>query len=143
VTGLRANSARWRIQRKVGTLIVYAASIALGLMTALAPPACTWSSACTDGRITTNSLPDATVGQGYSFQLTQSCGGKDAVSWQLVDGPPPPGMDLSWDGHLFGTPTTAGTFPVHLSLSLTSRGSGAVLYPVGSDSRAYTLTVRP
>ncbi len=131
------------MRRAVGTSIVYAVSVALALTAALAFPACTWSSTCTDGRITTESLPDATVGQGYSFQLTQSCGGRDASSWQLLDDQPPPGITLSWDGRLFGTPTTPGSFPLHVSLNLTSRGSGAVVYPVGSDSRAYTLTVRP
>ena len=131
------------MRRAVDTFIVYAVSVALGLTAALAPPACTWSSTCTDGRITTESLPDATVGQEYSFQLTQSCGGRDAASWQLLDDQPPPGITLSWDGRLFGTPTTPGAFQLHVSLNLTSRGSGGVVYPVGSDSRAYTLTVRP
>jgi hypothetical protein len=131
------------MRRAVRTFIVYAVSVALGLTAALAPPACTWSSTCTDGRITTESLPDATVGQGYSFQLTQSCDGRDAASWQLLDDQAPPGITLSWSGRLLGTPTTPGSYLLHVSLSLTSRGSGAVIYPVGSDSRAYTLTVRP
>ena len=130
------------MRRAVGPFIVCAVSVGLGLMVALAPPACTWSSTCTDGRITTESLPDGTVGQEYSFQIRQSCGGRDGVSWQL-DGQPPPGISLTWDGRLFGTPTTAGSFPLHVSLSLTSRGSGAATYPVGSDSRAYTLAVLP
>jgi hypothetical protein len=131
------------MRRAVGTFMAYAVSAALGLLAALAPPACTWSSTCTDGRITTASLPDATVGQGYSFQLTQSCGGRDAASWQLLDDQALPGITLSWSGRLFGTPTTPGSYLLQVSLNLTSRGSGAVIYPVGSDSRAYTLTVRP
>lgn len=130
------------MRRGVGAAIVYAVSLVLGVAAALASPACTWSSTCTDGRITTESLPEARVGQEYSFQLTQSCGSKDAASWQLAEGEVP-GIALSWDGRLFGTPTTAGSFSLHVSVSLTSRASGGMVYPVDSDSRAYTFTVRP
>ena len=115
----------------------------LWLGAALVPPACTWSSACSDGKITTQSLPDATVGRAYSFQLSQSCGGRDAASWQLLDDQPPPGITLSWDGRLSGTPTTAGTFALRVSLTLTSRASGGVTYQAGSDTRTLTLVVRP
>ena len=110
---------------------------------ALASPACTWSSACSNGKITTQSLPDATVGQAYSFQLEQSCGSNDGSSWQLLDDQPPPGITLSWDGLLFGTPTVAGSFAVRVSLTLSSRTSGGITYQAGSDSRTLTLVVRP
>jgi hypothetical protein len=123
-----------------------AAYIFIGLFwlgAALVPPACTWSSACNNGKITTQTLPDAAVGQAYSFQLSQSCGGRDAASWQLLDDQPPPGISLSWDGLLSGTPTTVGSFAIRVSLTLTSRGSGGVTYQAGSDSRTLTLVVRP
>ena len=55
----------------------------------------------------------------------------------------PPGIELAWDGRLFGTPTTAGRFSFRVLLSLTSRDWGATVYPSGSDNRAYTFTVRP
>ncbi len=126
----------------IGTSVACAISVALGVATLLSPSACTWSSTCTDGKITTESLPDATVSQEYSFRLTQSCGSSDGASWQLGN-QAPPGIALSWDGRLFGTPTTAGRFSLQVSVPLTSRGSGGVEYQVGSDSRNYTLTVRP
>jgi len=123
--------------------MVFAVSVAIGLAMALAHPGCTWSTNCTNGRITTESLPDATVRHAYSFQLTQSCGGRDAASWGLADGALPPGVTLSWDGYLSGTPTATGSFFFIVSLSLSSRDWGATTYSVGSDGRAYTLTVRP
>ena len=129
--------------RAAGTSIVWAGSVALGLAAAVALPGCTLSSACSNGKITTESLPDSTMGHEYSLQLTESCGSRDAASWALVEGALPPGITLSWDGHLSGTPTATGSFFFGVSLSLTSRGSEAITYGVGSDSRAYTLTVRP
>lgn len=131
------------MRRAVGTPIAYAVSIALGLAGGLEAPACTWSTACMNGRITTESIPDATVGVEYSYQLTESCGGRDAVSWQLSGDQLPPGISLSFDGRLAGTPTTAGRFTLQVSLSLTSRGAGGAVYPAGFDSRTYSMTVRP
>lgn len=134
------------MRRAVGKLTIWTVSLAIGLAMALTPPACTWSSRCTNGRITTESLPDATLGQAYTLQLTQSCGNSDAVSWQVASDQshqPPPGITLSWDGRLSGTPTTAGNYFFSVSLSLTSRGWGATTIPVGSDARDYTLTVQP
>ncbi len=113
------------------------------LVVAWASWACTLSTSCTNGKITTVSLPDAIVGQAYSIQLTQSCGGNDAASWQLLDDKGPPGLALSWDGRLFGTPTAPGQFAVDVQVNLTSRGQAGTIYPAGSDSRTYTLTVRP
>jgi Putative Ig domain len=121
--------------------IVRAASVALGLMGALALSAC-----CTINRITTDSLPDATVGELYSFALTHNCSGKSAnagASWELLDGDLPVGITLSYDGRLLGTPSAPGSFLFRVLLRVTSRGLGASTYDTGSDSRSYTLVVRP
>ncbi len=118
-----------------------AAGLALGLMAALALSAC-----CTINRITTDSLPDATVGELYSFTLTHNCSSKSAnagASWELLDGEPPAGIALSYDGRLLGTPSTPGNFFFSVLLRVTSRGLGASTYDTGSDSRSYTLVVRP
>jgi hypothetical protein len=131
------------MRRAVQPRIVPAASVALGLVAALVLPACSWSSTCGTNKITTESLPDAAVGQVYSFTLTHNCSGKEAASWELVDGALPPGITLSYDGRLLGTPTATGSFFLRVLLSLTSRGWGGLIYDSGSDTRAYTLTVRP
>lgn len=130
------------MRQEVQTRIVHAA-VLLGLVAVSVLPACTWSSDCSINKITTESLPDATVGQVYSFTLTHNCDGKEAASWAIPDGALPPGITLSYDGHLLGTPTAAGSFSFRVSLSLTSREWGGVSYSSGSDSRGYILTVRP
>ncbi len=130
------------MRQAVETRIVHATSVALGLVAALVLPACTWSSTCSNHTITTESLSDATVGRVYSFTLTDNCSG-EAASWALVDGELPPGITLSYDGRLLGTPTATGSFFFQVVVSFTSRGWGATIYNSGSDSRGYTLTVRP
>ena len=114
----------------------------LGVAAALAPAACNWSSGCTNGKITTDSLPDATVGQGYLVQLEHNCGSGDGVTWTLGDAPPP-GIALNFDGRLFGTPTTAGNYSLQVSATFSIRGPDSSSYPAGTDTRVYTLTVRP
>lgn len=63
--------------------------------------------------ITTESLPDAIVGESYSHTL-QATGGTPPYiwSWTLISGSSPPGLSLSSDGTISGTPLTAteGTF---------------------------------
>jgi hypothetical protein len=123
------------------TPLVRATSIALGLAAAVELSGC-----CNVNAITTDSLPDATVGQLYSFALTHNCSSKSAnegAAWDLVDGAPPPGIMLSFDGRLLGTPTLAGTFSFRVLLSRTTRELGGVTDQSSVDSRAFTLTVRP
>lgn len=116
-------------------------ALALALVAALALPAC-----CNVDRITTESLPDATVGQLYSFALAHNCSGKSAnegAAWDLIEGEPPPGIMLAYDGSLLGTPTSAGSFSFRVMLSRTTRALGGVTDKTSVDSRSYTLTVRP
>ena len=129
------------MQKAVRTRMFHATSVGLVLAAAFVLPACTASSTCSGGKITTDSVPDATVGVAYSFTFSHSCGGSGA-SWELADGELPPGITLSWDGRLSGTPTATGSFFFRVMLTLSSRGWGATTYTSGSDSRAYTLTVR-
>jgi len=50
-----------------------------------------------------------TVGSGYNVTLTAS-GGAPPYSWYRVSGVLPPGISLTTDGHLVGTPQAAGTW---------------------------------
>jgi len=71
-------------------------------------------------RITTEQLPTAVVGQSYSarFEARVSCSYdfSDTTDtpanpdWSIVAGTLPPGLRVSRDGQLTGTPTTSGTF---------------------------------
>lgn len=62
--------------------------------------------ACTPLSIPTTSLPQATVGQSYQFQMT-STGGYGATTWTGTN--LPGGLSISASGLISGTPTTNGT----------------------------------
>lgn len=74
-------------------------------------------------QITTSSLLSGQVGYSYDAWL-QAAGGNNAFLWSLNGGSQvPPGLHLGMDGHLYGTPTTAGTY--NLSVHVEA-GSGVV-----------------
>jgi hypothetical protein len=56
--------------------------------------------------ITTTALPAFRVGVPYSYQLTCTGNVEDAA-WKIISGSLPPGLILSIDGLITGTPTTA------------------------------------
>jgi hypothetical protein len=60
-----------------------------------------------DLTIVTDSLPDGVVGRPYSFELEEDCGGD---VWFLAEGSLPPGISLTEEGLLAGTPSRAGEF---------------------------------
>jgi hypothetical protein len=90
-------------------------------------------SAYTKPTVTTTALPDATAGVAYSAQLMES-GGDPPITWQLDGTQLPPGLTLSADGAVSGTPTEAGTF----TFVAGALDSAAVL-----DAKQVTLTVNP
>jgi len=55
-------------------------------------------------QITTDSLPDATMGVDYAVQLEAS-GGNPPYTWSILTGTLPAGLTLSSDGLISGTPT--------------------------------------
>jgi cytochrome c5 len=58
-----------------------------------------------------NALPVATNGTAYKTFLGAS-GGTAPYTWTIVTGTLPPGLTLSTDGNISGTPTATGTFNV-------------------------------
>jgi hypothetical protein len=66
--------------------------------------------------LTTTSLPQATVGQYYSYQL-QAAGGTASYSYNLSSGSLPAGLNLSPTGQIYGTPqnNSTATFTVRVS----------------------------
>jgi hypothetical protein len=82
-------------------------------------------------RITTASLPEATVGTPYTVVLGYT-GGRGTLSWGS-SGTLPPGLAFGSDGSVSGTPTASGTW----SFTVTLQDSAG-----GSDSRVFPLTVR-
>lgn len=82
-------------------------------------------------------LPSATVGVPYSRTLTAS-GGTPPYSWN-VDGTLPPGLSLSPNGVLSGTPTQAGIFSFYVFVSDSSDISAVAV--AAFAVQPYTLQV--
>lgn len=64
---------------------------------------------CSAPTVTTTTLPDGFLTFPYS-QTIQTTGGVAPITFDLIGGTPPPGLTLSSDGIISGTPTEAGTF---------------------------------
>lgn len=79
--------------------------------------------------ITTTLLPGVVGGVAASLPLFAT--GAGPFTWTLVSGALPPGLTLSSDGTIAGTPTTVGEF------TFTIKATNAL----GSDSATVTLTV--
>lgn len=73
--------------------------------------------------ITSAPLADATVDEAYSVQL-EATGGVAPYAWSLSTGDLPPGMGLSGDGLLSGTPSVQGEYPITVIVTDTGGASG-------------------
>lgn len=72
-------------------------------------------------RITTSDpLPDATEGESYLVNLTQTPGVQETELWTLVSGQLPAGMTLTPAGVLSGTPTETGDFTLRFRVTVGS-----------------------
>ena len=72
-------------------------------------PASTTVSATTGLHITTMTLTPGEKGVAYKVKLAAT-GGTAPYTWSLKTGPLPPGLTLSTNGKLAGTPTKKGTY---------------------------------
>lgn len=77
--------------------------------------------------ITTNSLPEASQGETYNFELSSS--GTNPIEWRL--GNIPSGMKFSREGVLSGTPSEVGEYELKIT----------ALNDAGSDTKTFTLKV--
>jgi PKD repeat protein len=82
--------------------------------------------------VTTATLSSGEAELSYSVALTAS-GGASSRTWSVTSGQLPPGLTLSSDGRLSGTPTTAGTYTFTATV-----GDGT-----SSSSKSLTLTIIP
>ena len=80
--------------------------------------------------ITTESLPEGTVGTAYNQLLGAT--GSETITWSLASGTLPTGLKLSDDGKITGTPTAAGTSTFTVTATNAS----------GSASKEYTLIIK-
>ena len=84
--------------------------------------------------ITTQSLPNGTVGTSYTTTLAAS-GGTTPYTWSISGGALPGGLTLNGStGNISGTPTAAGTF--NLTARVTDSGS-----PQASATAPFTITI--
>ena len=82
-------------------------------------------------KITTANLPDGTVGEPYT-EPTLAVTGDAPISWQLANGSTlPAGLNLSEEGKISGTPTTANIY----KFTVTATNGN------GSDSKEFTLSI--
>lgn len=84
-------------------------------------------------RIETSRLPPALEDRPYDVALEATGGDGTDYAWSVEAGALPPGLDLTPDGHLRGTPSEAGS----AAFSVTATSGGR------SDTEALTLGVRP
>ena len=115
--------------------------IVLATATALSGTGCT---NCTLGITTPDPLPDGRVGQAYFVQLRADATGGDCsrLFWVVPgnqDGLPP-GMKLSEDGALDGTPTQARTYSFQITVYTFTSATAA---SSADTSRQYSLTILP
>ncbi|MDU0314710.1 putative Ig domain-containing protein [Phycicoccus sp. M110.8] len=72
--------------------------------------------------VTTTSVPPAAVGSRYDTRLSAT-GGVKPYAWSLTSGALPPGLTLSGDGQITGTPTASGS--VTVTVKVTDSGARA------------------
>ena len=85
--------------------------------------------------ITPPTLPTVSAGVAYNQNLT-AAGGSGTYTYAVTAGALPPGVTLSTAGVISGTPTAAGSFPLTITATDSSGGSGPY-----TGSQPYTLNV--
>lgn len=77
-------------------------------------------------------LPAGVIGQAYSHSLSAT-GGTSEPSWEIADGILPPGLSLTENGVITGSPTLAAQ--ARFSLRVTDQS--------GSDIQVFTIAIQP
>jgi hypothetical protein len=91
--------------------------------------------------IQTTTLANGAVGDAYAETLT-AAGGDGTYQWAVASGTLPPGLSLSGDGTISGTPTTVGSYDFLVQASSAGlTGSQALTLGVASSSSATPPTV--
>ncbi|PIF29581.1 putative secreted protein (IPTL-CTERM system target) [Acidovorax sp. 56] len=86
------------------------------------------------------------VGSAYSQSLAGASGGTAPYAYTVASGALPPGLTLSTNGVISGTPTTPGSFNFTIQATDSSTGSGPYVQNSGSltmSISAPTITVAP
>jgi len=83
-----------------------------------------------------STLSTGTIGNGYSYQL-QTSGGQALVTFSIVSGALPSGLNMSTSGLISGTPTVAGTS------TFTVRATDSCAGGAQTSDKSMTITVNP
>ena len=96
-------------------------------------------------QVTTTSLSSGTTNVAYNSQQLAARGGQPPYRWSLASGVLPPGLSLSTNGVMSGTPTSAGTsnFVVQVTDSVLATATRALSLAVYPFSTSVTFAVTP
>jgi hypothetical protein len=96
-------------------------------------------------QVMTTSLSGGTTNVPYNSQQLTASGGQPPYSWSLASGMLPPGLSLSTNGVISGTPTVAGTsnFVVRVTDSAMGTATQALSLVVYKFSTSVTFAVTP
>jgi len=86
-------------------------------------------------------IPDGKYGSTYDGQHLKVTGGKGDYSFSVSGGSLPPGMSLSTDGALSGTPTAAGTYSFTVTATSQSGHGDGKDKDADSGSQDYALAI--
>ncbi|MEP4880918.1 MAG: putative Ig domain-containing protein [Tateyamaria sp.] len=90
-----------------------------------------------------STLDDGTVGVAYSRQLTAS-GGDGNYSFAQTGGTLPPGLGLSVDGQISGTPSTGGIYPgIEITVTDGQGNTGVAIYSITIAANDTLLVIAP
>ena len=92
--------------------------------------------------ITTESLPNGTVGTAYSQTLAAT--GSDTITWSINSGSLPDGLSLNSDtGEITGTPTTANSYSFTVKAENAYGSKTKELTITINDAKTYSVSVTP
>ena len=92
--------------------------------------------------ITTESLPNGTVGTTYSQTLAAT--GSDTITWSINSGSLPDGLTLNSDtGEITGTPTTASSYSFTVKAENAYGSKTKELTIIINDAKTYSVSVTP
>jgi hypothetical protein len=86
--------------------------------------------------ISPSALTSGTVGDGYTYQITTS-GGQAPITFSIVSGALPSGLNMSASGLISGTPAVAGTS------TFTVRAADSCAGGAQTSDRNMTMTINP
>jgi uncharacterized protein (TIGR03437 family) len=94
--------------------------------------------------ITTTSLPNGQVNQGY-FTTFTAIGGTTPYTWSFLSGSLPAGISFSTNGSLVGTPTSSGnfTFTTRVTDAASNTANATLSVTISSSSLQIATTTLP